>query len=80
MSKYPCSHTLASTFVDCVLLGPKAVLKMNQSSPTGEKLPGDDILNGTNATEGSGKMIGIVVGIHGVTGRIKARVYDGEDQ
>lgn len=78
------SHSLASISADCVLLGPNADLRMNESSLTGEshavkKLPGDVILSGTNAVEGAGKMVVIAVGIHSVAGKIKARVYESED-
>ena len=78
------SHNLASIPADCVLLGPPADLKMNESSLTGEsklisKRPGDIILSGTNAVQGSGKMVVIAVGINSVAGRIKARVYESED-
>ena len=78
------SHSLASISADCVLLGPNVDLQMNESSLTGEshtvkKRPGDVILSGTNAIEGSGKMVVIAVGINSVAGRIKARVYESED-
>ncbi len=78
------SHNLASIPADCVLLGPAADLKMDESTLTGEskaitKRPGDVILSGTNASEGSGKMIIIAVGINSVAGKIKARVYESED-
>ena len=74
------SHNLASIPADCVLLGPCLDLKMNESSLTGEsvhvhKRPGDVVLSGTNAVEGTGKMIVIAVGVNSVTGKIKARVY-----
>ena len=60
------SHNLASIPADCVLLGPPADLKMNEASLTGEshlisKNPGDIILSGTNAVQGSGKMVVIAV-------------------
>ena len=79
------SHSLASIPADCVLLGPCMDLKMDESSLTGEsalvsKRPGDVILSGTNAVQGSGKMVVIAVGIHSVAGQIKARVYESEDQ
>ena len=78
------SHNLASIPADCVLLGPPADLKMNESSLTGEshmisKKPGDVILSGTNAVQGSGKMVVIAVGPNSVAGKIKARVYESED-
>jgi len=78
------SHSLASIPADCILLGPLTDLKMDESSLTGEshtvkKKPGDVILSGTNASEGSGKMIVIAVGINSVAGKIKARVYESED-
>ena len=78
------SHNLASIPADCVLLGPPADLKMNESSLTGEskmisKHPGDIVLSGTNAVQGSGKMVVIAVGVHSVAGRIKARVYESAD-
>ena len=78
------SHALASIPADCVLLGPPADLKMNESSLTGEsrmisKQPGDVILSGTNAVQGSGKMVVIAVGPNSVAGKIKARVYESED-
>lgn len=78
------SHSLASISADCVLLGPNVDLRMNESSLTGEsntvkKRPGDVILSGTNASEGSGKMVVIAVGINSVAGKIKARVYESED-
>ena len=74
------SHNLASIPADCVLLGPCMDLKMNESSLTGEsipvhKRPGDVVLSGTNAVEGTGKMVVIAVGVNSVAGRIKARVY-----
>ncbi len=57
---------------------------MNESSLTGESIPvkkqaGDIILSGTNAVQGSGKMVVVAVGIHSVAGRIKARVYESGD-
>ncbi len=75
------SHNLASIPADCILLGPSADLKMNESSLTGEshmisKSPGDIILSGTNAVQGSAKMVVIAVGPNSVSGRIKARVYE----
>jgi calcium-translocating P-type ATPase len=78
------SHNLASIPADCVLLGPAADLRMDESTLTGEsktiaKRPGDVILSGTNASEGSGKMVVIAVGINSVAGKIKARVYESED-
>lgn len=79
------SHNLASIPADCVLLGPVADLKIDESTLTGEsnaisKRPGDVILSGTNAVQGSGKMVVIAVGVNSVAGRIKARVYESEDQ
>lgn len=78
------SHNLASIPADCVLLGPASDLKMNESSLTGEshlisKHPGDIILSGTNAVQGSGKMVVIAVGVNSVSGKIKARVYETGD-
>ncbi|GAX24557.1 Ca2+ transporting ATPase, plasma membrane [Fistulifera solaris] len=78
------SHNLASIPADCVLLGPASDLKMNESSLTGEshlisKQPGDVILSGTNAVQGSGKMVVIAVGVNSVSGKIKARVYETGD-
>ena len=75
------SHNLATIPADCLLLGPLTEpLKMNEASLTGEselvsKYPGDVILSGTNAVEGTGKMIVIAVGVNSVAGKIKARVY-----
>lgn len=78
------SHALASIPADCVLLGPAADLKMDESTLTGEsdpvkKKPGDVILSGTNAVQGSGKMVVIAVGINSVSGKIRARVYESAD-
>jgi Ca2+ transporting ATPase len=78
------SHSLASIPADCILLGPAADLKMDESTLTGEsktisKRPGDVILSGTNASQGSGKMVVIAVGVYSVAGKIKARVYESED-
>jgi len=78
------SHNLASIPADCVLLGPVSDLKMDESTLTGEskaiaKKPGDIVLSGTNASEGSGKMVVIAVGVNSVAGKIKARVYESED-
>lgn len=78
------SHSLASIPADCVLLGPSMDLKVNESSLTGEsravsKNPGDVLLSGTNAVQGSGKMVVIAVGKHSVAGKIKARVYESAD-
>ncbi len=77
------SHNLASIPADCVLLGPHVDLKMDESSLTGEskqiaKKPGDVVLSGTSATQGSAKMVVIAVGINSVSGKIKARVYESE--
>jgi len=78
------SHNLASIPADCVLLGPPASLKMDESTLTGEsvllgKKPGDVILSGTTAAQGSGKMVVIAVGVNSVAGKIRARVYESED-
>jgi magnesium-transporting ATPase (P-type) len=78
------AHALATIPADCVLLGPPADLKMDESTLTGEsklisKMPGDVILSGTNAVQGSGKMVVIAVGVHSVAGKIRARVYESED-
>lgn len=80
------AHNLASIPADCVLLGPEAgtPLKMDESALTGEskmiaKRPGDVILSGTTASQGTGKMVVIAVGINSVAGKIKARVYESED-
>jgi len=78
------SHSSASIPADCVLLGPGMDLKMDESSLTGEshtlkKVPGDVILSGTNAVQGSGKMVVIAVGINSVAGKIKAHVYESGD-
>ena len=78
------SHNLATIPADCILLGPASDLKMDESTLTGEskaisKKPGDVILSGTNAVQGSGKMVVIAVGINSVAGKIRARVYESED-
>lgn len=78
------SHSLASIPADCVLLGPASDLKMDESTLTGEskaisKRPGDVVLSGTTAQQGSAKMVVIAVGVYSVSGKIKARVYDSED-
>lgn len=78
------SHNLASIPADCVLLGPVSDLKMDESTLTGEskaisKKPGDVVLSGTAASEGSGKMVVIAVGVNSVAGKIKARVYSSGD-
>lgn len=57
---------------------------MDESTLTGEsdpvsKKPGDVILSGTNAVQGSGKMVVIAVGINSVAGKIQARVYESAD-
>lgn len=80
------SHNLASIPADCVVLGPltSGGLKMDESSLTGEsvliaKKPGDVVLSGTTAVQGSAKMVVIAVGTHSVAGKIKAQVYESED-
>jgi P-type Ca2+ transporter type 2B len=78
------AHNLASIPADCLLLGPLGELHMNESSLTGEsklirKRPGDVILSGTEAAQGSGKMVVIAVGVQSVAGKIKARVYDSSE-
>jgi magnesium-transporting ATPase (P-type) len=78
------SHSLASIPADCLLLGPAMELKMDESSLTGEshamkKKAGDIILSGTNAIQGSGKMVVIAVGVNSVAGKIKAHVYESEE-
>jgi len=78
------SHALATIPADCTLLGPSADLKMDESTLTGEsepvsKKPGDVILSGTNAVQGSGKMLVIAVGVNSVAGKIRAHVYESED-
>ncbi len=78
------AHALATIPADCVLLGPPADLKMDESTLTGEskmisKMPGDVVLSGTNAVQGSGKMVVIAVGVHSVAGKIRARVYESDD-
>lgn len=79
------SHNLASIPADCLLLGPGADLRIDESTLTGEselvaKKPGDIILSGTIAKQGAGKMVIVAVGINSVAGKIKARVYDSEDR
>jgi calcium-translocating P-type ATPase len=78
------SHNLASIPADCILLGPVSDLKMDESTLTGEsktiaKKPGDVILSGTTASQGSGKMVVIAVGKNSVAGKISARVYESDD-
>lgn len=78
------SHSLATIPADCILLGNSNDIRMDESSLTGEsnavrKKPGDVILSGTNAVEGSGTMVVIAVGVHSVAGRIKAHVYECEE-
>ena len=80
------AHNLASIPADCILLGPpiSGGLKMDESSLTGEsklisKKPGDVVLSGTTAVQGSAKMLVIAVGINSVAGKIKAHVYDSTD-
>jgi len=78
------SHALATIPADCVLLGPSTDLKLDESTLTGEsepvsKRPGDVVLSGTNAVQGSGKMLVIAVGVNSVAGKIRAQVYESED-
>ncbi|KAL7581414.1 hypothetical protein ACA910_021998 [Epithemia clementina (nom. ined.)] len=78
------SHNLASIPGDCILLGPVSGLKMDESTLTGEsrlvaKKPGDVILSGTNAAQGSGQMVVIAVGINSMSGKIRARVYETDE-
>ncbi|CAB9496586.1 Plasma membrane calcium-transporting ATPase 2 (Fragment) [Seminavis robusta] len=78
------SHNLASIPADCILLGPPAQLRMDESTLTGEsvmvaKRPGDVVLSGTTAVQGSGKMVVIAVGVNSVAGKIRARVYESDD-
>lgn len=78
------SHSLATVPADCVLLGSANDIRLDESSLTGEsnavrKKPGDVVLSGTNAVEGSGSMVVIAVGVHSVAGRIKAHVYECEE-
>lgn len=78
------SHSLASIPADCIVLGPAGDLKMDESTLTGEaklisKKPGDIVLSGTSAVQGSAKLVVIAVGINSVAGRIKAQVYESED-
>jgi len=78
------SHALATIPADCVLLGPSADLKLDESTLTGEsepvsKKPGDVVLSGTNAVQGSGNLLVIAVGVNSVAGKIRAHVYDSED-
>jgi len=77
------SHNSSNIPADCVLLGPStgSALKMDEASLTGEsklvaKKPGDVVLSGTVAVQGSGKMVVIGVGVNSVAGKIKARVYE----
>jgi calcium-translocating P-type ATPase len=80
------SHNLASIPADCVLLGPAggSELHMDESALTGEskairKRPGDVVLSGTHAIQGSAKLVVIAVGVNSVAGRIRARVYETDD-
>jgi calcium-translocating P-type ATPase len=80
------SHNLASIPADCVLLGPAggSELHMDESALTGEskairKRPGDVVLSGTHAIQGSAKLVVIAVGVNSVSGRIRARVYETSD-
>lgn len=77
------SHNRASIPADCVVLQSNS-LTINESSLTGEsklisKRPGDVVLSGTIAEEGSAKLVVICVGIHSVAGKIQAQVYESED-
>jgi E1-E2 ATPase/Cation transporter/ATPase, N-terminus len=80
------AHNLASIPADCVLLGPAggSELHMDESALTGEskaikKRPGDVVLSGTHAIQGSAKLVVIAVGVNSVAGRIRARVYETSD-
>ncbi|KAL7559568.1 hypothetical protein ACA910_009968 [Epithemia clementina (nom. ined.)] len=78
------SHNFASIPADCILLGPVSDLKMDESTLTGEsrlvsKKPGDVILSGTNAAQGSGQMVVVAVGIYSMSGKIRARVYETDE-
>lgn len=80
------AHNLASIPADCIMLGPpiSGGLKMDESSLTGEsklisKKPGDVVLSGTTAVQGSAKMLVIAVGVNSVAGKIKAQVYESSD-
>jgi calcium-translocating P-type ATPase len=80
------AHNLASIPADCVLLGPAggSELSMDESALTGEskaikKRPGDVVLSGTHAMQGSAKLVVIAVGVNSVAGRIRARVYETSD-
>lgn len=80
------AHNLASIPADCVLLGPAggSELSMDESALTGEskaikKRPGDVVLSGTHAIQGSAKLVVIAVGVNSVAGRIRARVYETDD-
>jgi len=78
------SHSLATIPADCILLGPAADLKMDESALTGEsrlvsKKAGDVILSGTNAAQGTGKMVVFAVGANSMSGKIRARVYETDE-
>eukprot|EP00571_Detonula_confervacea_P007961 CAMPEP_0172314158 /NCGR_PEP_ID=MMETSP1058-20130122/21825_1 /TAXON_ID=83371 /ORGANISM="Detonula confervacea, Strain CCMP 353" /LENGTH=1201 /DNA_ID=CAMNT_0013027949 /DNA_START=27 /DNA_END=3629 /DNA_ORIENTATION=- len=80
------AHNQASIPADCVVLGPpiSGGLKMDESSLTGESVlitrnPGDVVLSGTSAVQGSAKMVVIAVGVNSVAGKIKAHVYESTD-
>eukprot|EP00956_Cyclotella_meneghiniana_P037149 scaffold134892_cov70-Cyclotella_meneghiniana.AAC.2 len=80
------AHNLASIPADCVVLGPSMSggMKMDESALTGEsvlisKNPGDIVLSGTTAIQGSAKMVVIAVGTNSVAGKIQARVYESSD-
>ena len=80
------AHNLASIAADCVVLGPlmSGGMKMDESALTGEsvlisKNPGDIVLSGTTAIQGSAKMVVIAVGTNSVAGKIQARVYESSD-